>query len=103
MLEKPKKRPKPKHNIMQYAKDYCQYCAVFGRPDHPDTSIIDPPHHIEPKGMGGSSRPEIHSPENYITICRYHHNCAHRRIKGHYISPELLREVKRKEEGNNAN
>lgn len=92
MIEKPKKRRKPKHNIMQYAKDYCQYCGATG-------GIIEV-HHITFKSLGGSSDPAIHDPSNLITLCRYHHNCAHRKVKGHYISPELLREIKRKEEGN---
>ena len=100
---KPKRKRKPKHNIMQYAKDYCQYCAVFGRPGHENASIIDAPHHITFKSLGGSSDPAIHDPSNLITLCRYHHDCAHRKVKGHYIGPEQLREAKRIEEGNNAN
>lgn len=99
MLTKPKRRNKPRPvSIMKYAKDYCQYCNVHGRPNHSDTSIIDPPHHIGNKGMGGSSRPEIHSPENLITLCRYHHNCAEHKVKEEFISREQLRETKRIEE-----
>ncbi len=30
-------------------------------------------HHIEPRGMGGSSRPEIEAPSNKITVCRSCH------------------------------
>ena len=99
MFPKPIKKRKPKYNIMQYAKDYCQYCEVYGRDDHPDTSIIDPPHHIDNKGMGGSSRPEIHDPSNQISLCRYHHNCAEHKVKDEFISREQLREAKRIDEG----
>ena len=103
MIPKPKRPTKKRpESIMKYAKDYCQYCAVYGRDDHPDTSIIDPPHHIEPKQMGGSSRPEIHSPENLITLCRYHHNCAEHKAD-EFINREELKEVKWIEEGNNGN
>ena len=102
MFPKPKRKPKPKHNIMQYAKDYCQYCKVHGVLLTDTIYIIDPPHHITFKSLGGSSNPAIHHPDNLITLCRYHHDCAHRKVKGHYISPEQLREVKRIEEGNNA-
>lgn len=91
MFPKPKRRKKPKHNIMQYAKDYCEYCDHIGiRLD----SIIDPPHHVTKKGMGGSSNPAIHHPDNLITLCRYHHDCAHNKVRGYYISPEELRAVK---------
>ena len=100
MFPKPKKRRKPKHNIMQYAKDYCQYCAAYNIKQITSICIIDPPHHISAKKMGGSSDPAIHDPSNLITLCRYHHDCAHRKVKGHYISPEQLREAKRIEEGN---
>ena len=104
MIPKPKRPTKKRpESIMKYAKRYCQYCEIYGRPAHSDTTIIDPPHHIFNKGMGGSSNPDIHDPSNLITLCRYHHDCAHRKVKGYYISPEQLREAKRIEEGNNAN
>jgi len=100
MFPKPKKhRKKRPESIMKYAKDYCQYCAIYGRPDHPDTSIIDPPHHIEPKRMGGSSNPAIHDPANLVTLCRYHHDCAEHKVKNKFISKDELRETKRIEEG----
>ena len=91
MIPKPKRRPKKRHNIMQYAKNYCEYCGMSG-------GIIDPPHHILPKQMGGSSNPAIHHPDNLITLCRYCHDAAHRKIKGYYISPDQLKQAK---EGNN--
>ena len=101
MLLKPTKRRKKKpESIMKYAKDYCEYCRVHGRPAHDSASILDAPHHLTFKGLGGSSNPEIHSPDNLITLCRYHHDCAHHNIPGEYISREQLREVK---EGNDAN
>ena len=104
MIPKPKRPTKKRpESIMKYAKNYCQYCKIYGRPAHTDTGIIDPPHHIENKGMGGSRRPEIHSPDNLITLCRYHHDCAHYKVKDEYINPDILREVKRTEEGNDAN
>ena len=101
MLLKPKKRRKLKYDIMKYAKDYCEYCAVSGKLlSGIETSfIIDPPHHILPKQMGGSSNPAIHHPDNLITLCRYCHDAAHHKIKGYYISPD---ELKRAKEGNNA-
>ena len=103
MIPKPKRPTKKRpESIMKYAKNYCQYCKIYGRPAHTDTGIIDPPHHIENKGMGGSRRPEIHSPDNLITLCRYHHDCAEHKVKGVFITREQLREAKRIEEGNNA-
>ena len=91
MIPKPKRRPKKRHNTKQYAKEYCEYCGMSG-------GIIEV-HHIQNKGMGGSSNPAIHHPDNLITLCRYCHDAAHRKIKGYYISPN---ELKRAKEGNNA-
>ena len=89
MIPKPKRRPKKRHNTKQYAKEYCEYCD--------STNILDV-HHVQSKGMGGSSNPAIHHPDNLITLCRYCHDAAHRKIKGYYISPDQL---KRAKEGNN--
>ena len=104
MIPKPKKpRKKKPESIMKYAKDYCQYCKVHRIILVEQQYVIDPPHHIDKKGMGGSSNPAIYSPENLITLCRYHHDMAHHKIPGMYLTPEQLREAKRIEEGNNAN
>ena len=88
MIPKPKRRPKKRHNTKQYAKECCEYCG--------STNILDV-HHVRSKGMGGSSNPAIHHPDNLITLCRYCHDAAHRKIKGYYISPD---ELKRAKEGN---
>ena len=91
MIPKPKKKRKKKpESIMKYAKDYCQYCGATG-------GIIEV-HHIQNKGMGGSSNPLVHHPDNLITLCRYHHDCAHRRIKDNHISPEQFVEAKKRNE-----
>src|SRR5687768_14787322 len=42
-------------------------CQICGSPHHLET------HHIEPRRMGGSSRPEIEAAENKILICRSCH------------------------------
>jgi 5-methylcytosine-specific restriction endonuclease McrA len=82
-----KKKTRPK---FKPGKPYCQYCG--------SNQLIDPPHHIELKRMGGSSRPEVHSEDNAITLCRVCHDKAHHRIKGQYISPEELRAAKADDE-----
>jgi len=66
------------------AKECCEWCG--------SAEMIDPPHHIEPKKMGGSRRPEIHDATNLITLCRSCHNKAHGLVPGEKITKEQLRE-----------
>ena len=69
-------------------KEYCQVCR--------SNNILEG-HHINFKGMGGSSRDEIHDPDNAITLCRDCHNQAHG-IKQPRLTKEQLREAKREDE-----
>lgn len=34
-------------------------------------------HHVVLKGMGGSSRADVHDVANYMLLCDRHHRCAH--------------------------
>jgi len=58
---------KDKNLVKLYAlsNTNCEVCGVKGSEVH----------HIEFKGMGGGRGGDNH--ENLITLCRYHHNCAH--------------------------
>lgn len=76
MFPKPKRKRKPRPVKVEAAR-CCEYCA--------SNQMIDPPHHIFPKQIGGSSRPEIHSPHNQITLCRVCHDKAHG-LRGERIS-----------------
>jgi len=57
--------------------------------------MIQSPHHIDFKQMGGTDREEVHDPANAITLCYNCHNKAHRLNRHEYLSPEQLREYKR--------
>ncbi len=89
MFPKPTKKSKRprRHFDPSVQKDYCEYCGA--------TDLIDPPHHIRPKKMGGSRDVTINDPDNGITLCRRCHDRVHHRA-GEYITPEELRLAKQK-------
>ncbi len=91
MFPKPqhKKKRKQRH-FKTPAKDYCQYCG--------STYMIDPPHHIIPKQMGGTNRPEVHSEDNAITLCRRCHDRAHGLGSESKLTVEQLRAAKLEDE-----
>ncbi len=84
--KKPKRRPRPPK---LEGMPYCQYCG--------STDMIDPPHHIEYKGMGGSRSSEVHSQDNAITLCRVCHDRAHG-IRQPRINKEELKQKKADDE-----
>lgn len=74
--------------IQEYHEEYPR-CAVCG-------SYETEVHHIQPKGMGGSKARD--RAWNWITLCRRHHEQAHR-LRKPYLSKGTLFELKRRIEG----
>jgi hypothetical protein len=85
-IPKPQKRKKKRPRQFK-AKECCEWCG--------SNQLIDPPHHILFKQAGGSSRPEIHSETNTITLCRRCHDKAHGLVPGELITKEQLQEKKK--------
>ena len=59
------------------ARDYfsCQASAhAFGHGPCAGRLVV---HHRRPRGMGGSSDPEIHALENLVVLCEGHHREVH--------------------------
>ena len=83
------KRAKKQRQFNIEPLPYCQVCG--------STWMIDPPHHVEFKQMGGTNRQEVHDPANAISLCRGCHDQAHG-IKQPRLSKEELREYKRIDE-----
>ena len=79
---KPIHKKKARLGFQRPAGYYCQYCG--------STYMIER-HHIEPKGMGGSWDPAIHSEENRIDLCARCHGKAQQYFPGYLIADLLLK------------